>query len=395
MLVTRITGDCPQCNRKDCFGNVSIHGNQVLRGCKYCKHSMRILLPDIQKKIIYLDQFFFSGAFRGGEKRFVEAARRIQDISGKQLLVVPFSSIHEDETHLWRGYDETSKEGLLKFIKAASRGHKFKPAYAVERTQVLKAFKMFLSKGDTSFVIEELDILNADLHKWDDYFRIDVDLYSKDVKLIRELKSKSIERLIDVFEDWRKSTCTFADDVELELRDARKNYINSYFDYISRIARGDYNAMFDSPIISRVVESMMHCFPDDTIPEDRMKQVTDFFMSDYFANVPYHWLSARMFAILKDMVKRGAYKNRKKALNKLSGFFYDVAHIATYAPYCDAFIMDKPMAELVSDPRIGIEKKFGVKVFSLNNWDELFSWLDLLEAEMPKEHEISLLAAYP
>ncbi len=395
MLVTCITGDCPQCSRKNCFGNVSIHGNQVLRGCKYCKYSTRIFLPDIQKKIIYLDQFFFSGAFRASDKRFLEAAHRIQEISTKQLLVAPFSSIHEDETHLWRGYNETNKEGLLKFIKTTSRGHKFKPAYAVERTQILKAFKMFLSKGDTGFLIEELDILNADIHNWDNYFQIDVDLYSKDTNLIRELKSQSIDELVNVFEDWRKSTYTFANDVELELRDARKNYINSYFIYVSRIAEGDYNAMFDSPIISQVVESMLHYFPNDTTPEDRMKQVSDFFMSDYFANVPYHWLSTRIFAILKDMVKRGAYKNRKKALNKLSGFFYDVEHIATYAPYCDAFIVDKPMAELISDPRIAIEKKFGVKIFSLNNWDELFSWLDLLEDEMSKEYEISLLAAYP
>lgn len=52
-------------------------------------------------------------------------------------------------------------------------------------------------------------------------------------------------------------------------------------------------------------------------------------------------------------------------------------------------------AALVTDHRLALEARFGVKVFSLNNWDEFLAWLDALEAGMSQEHQDGLAAAYP
>jgi hypothetical protein len=134
---------------------------------------------------------------------------------------------------------------------------------------------------------------------------------------------------------------------------AGKGYIDSYLEFAARIASGDYTAVYDSPIVSTVVPSMLHCLPEETPTEERLQQMTRFFNSEHFAQVPYPWLSARMFATLRDMVRRGAFTNRENALQRLGGFFYDVRHIATYAPYCNAFIMDQPMGALVADPTDG------------------------------------------
>jgi len=121
-IVTYVLGNCPGCGRASSFGNVDVFGgNHVLRGCQGCKYKERIPLPPLKKKIVYLDQFFFSHAFRGRERRFLDAAARIKRVSALQLLVAPYSSIHEDETHLWSGRDE-----LFRFIKAVSRGHTFR-----------------------------------------------------------------------------------------------------------------------------------------------------------------------------------------------------------------------------------------------------------------------------
>lgn len=103
-------------------------------------------------------------------------------------------------------------------------------------------------------------------------------------------------------------------------------------------------------MMSMIVENMLFCFSKETQPEECLRQISNFFLSKHFAEIPYEWISTRMFATLKDMVKRDAYINRKKARQRLSGVFYDIEHIATYAPYCDAFIVDQPMAELVSHP---------------------------------------------
>lgn len=395
MLVTRILGDCPGCGGKQCYGNVFIQNNKVLRGCTNCKFKLTIVLPEIRKKIIYLDQFFFSGAFRAGEHRFVEAAQQIRHVSDLQLLVAPFSSIHEEETHQWRGYGDKNKDDLMEFIKATSRGHEFKPAYEVQQTQIIKAFKAFIEGHPPEYSLEERDAVEGNVHKWDDYFRIDVGRYMGDIELIRELKGKSIESLVGMFDDWRQSTTTFEQDVTFELQAAGRAYLESYFQYVARLGQGDYSAVFDSPIISMVVQRMLLCLPEEMPIEESLKLVTNFFNSKHFAEIPYQLLSARMFAVLKDMVKRNSYANREQAIQRLSGFFHDVKHIATYAPYCDAFIMDQPMAALVADPRVGLEKGYGVKIFSLNTWDKLFSWLVTIEAEMTEDHKAGLSAAYP
>lgn len=390
MLVTRIMGDCPGCRGKNRFGNVSVSGDQVLRGCTSCKYSTTILLPKIRKKIIYLDQFFFSHAFRNKEQRFVDAIRRIRHLSDLQLLVAPLSSVHEEETHQWRyGKD------LLDFIKATSCGHEFKPAYDVEETQIIKAFQLFLAGSSPELILEDCDAIEGNVHEWNNYFRIDIPRYIGDIEEIRNLNRQSVEELVNTFEDWRKSTNTFDQDVALELRDAGKIYIDSYLKYATRIVNGDYDALLDSPVMSGIVKTMLCCFPTETPPEEHWKQVIRFFISDNFAQLPYQLLSTRMFAKLKDMVKNGAYTNSVSALKRLNGFFFDIKHIATYAPYCNALVIDKPMAALVTDPRVGIEKRYGIKVFSLNNWSELIDWLNAIEAGITEEHRAGLSIAYP
>ncbi|OIR15324.1 hypothetical protein GALL_36460 [mine drainage metagenome] len=360
-----------------------------------CSYSTTMWLPAIRKKILYLDQFFFSSAFRERDPRFVEAAARIREISALQLLAVPFSSIHEDETHQWRGYDGKNKEDLMEFIKATSRGHEFEPSYDVEQTQIVRAFKAFLQGSPPAFELDERDSVPSDIHEWDDYFRIDVGRYINDIDLMRDLKRQGVEMLVDTFAAWRQSTNSYEQDVAIELQEAARNYLNSYAKYAARIAAGDYAALLDSPIMAMVVQTLLHCLPNDSQPKESLRKIGAFFQSEHFSEIPYQWLSVRIFATLKDMVKHGAFANREAALQRLSGFFQDTQHVAIYAPYCDAFVMDQAMAALVADPRIALETRYGVKVFSLNNWGDFLAWLSALEAGMSQEHRTGLAAAYP
>lgn len=395
MLVTRVLGDCPRCGGKGRFGNVSVQGNHVLRGCMNCKYKTVVWLPETRKKVLYLDQFFFSSAFREGDPRFMKAVQRIREVSALQLLTVPFSSIHEDETHQWRGYDGKYKEDLMEFIKVTSRGHKFEPSYDVEQSQIVRAFQAYLQEKSPLFDLQQRDVVPSNIHEWDGYFRIDVGRYINDIELMRDLKHQSVEMLIDAFPVWRQSKNTFDQDVTLELREAAKSYIEVYLQYAARIAAGDYAALHDSPTMAMVVQSLLYCLPVNLAPEESLEKIGTFFLSEHFSEIPYQWLSVRIFATLKDMVKRGAYANREAALRRLGGFFQDMKHISIYAPYCDAFVMDQAMAALVADPRIDLERRYGVKVFNLNNWEIFLAWLDTLEGEMSQEHRAGLTAAYP
>lgn len=94
-------------------------------------------------------------------------------------------------------------------------------------------------------------------------------------------------------------------------------------------------------------------------------------------------------------MRLGAYRNRDKALEKLSGVFQDVAHIATYAPYADAIVVDRSMYELLRKPGVALERDFGVRVFSLTNWPALLDWLDALESAMSEDDRKALALVYP
>jgi hypothetical protein len=261
----------------------------------------------VRKKILYLDQFFFSSAFKERDPRFTNAADRVRDVSAKQLLVAPFSSVHEDETHQWRGYDGKSKEDLMEFIKATSRGHEFESAYDVEEAQLAQVLSSFLKGGQPFFAVDRTDAVDESIDEWDDYFRIDVGRYIGDIELMRGLKAQAAEGLVDLFPDWRKSTNSFDEDVELEIRAGAKEYVDTYARYAVRVASGDYSALFDSPIKSQVVQSLLHCLPQDMPPEDALRKLGDFFASPHFREAPIIWISSRMFAVLKDQVKKGAY----------------------------------------------------------------------------------------
>ena len=395
MLVSHVIGDCPACGAKNSFGNVSVGKDSILRGCKYCTHSTQVWLPELKKDVIYLDQCFYSSAFKENDQRFVDMASKIDRVCGMQLLVAPFSSVHEDETHQWRGYDGKSSDELLGFIKRTSRGNEFEPSYEVEKSQVLKAFSAYLKKEPAKFVVDRKDAHRRELDTWDDYVWIDVGRYIEDIEIKRTLKESTVNQLLKVIPEWRASKRSFEDDVELEVSDAAKIYLQSYFKYAGRIAQGDASALFDSPIRSTIVQSMFHYFEKNVAFDEQIETVVSFLNSAHFKEVPQLWISARVFGVLKEMIRNGAYANEVKARNKLGGFFQDLEHISNYAPYCDAMILDKPMAALISDTRLDLERRYGVKIFSLNNWNELSDWLGACEQEMTKAHQMALKEIYP
>lgn len=392
MLVTYVLGNCPGCKQENCFGNVDVYGDHVLQGCQHCRYSHGLTLPPIRKKVIYLDQFFFSGAFRGGNERFVQAAERIAQLAEDQLIVAPYSSIHEDETHLWRDHADQ----LYPFIKQASRGAELERASEVEREQLWRAFRAWLAGGPPEHVLDMEDALEKEhIEDWDGYVRIEVGGYLGDPQFLAQLKRQSVEALVDGFPGWRQSQRTFDEDVAAENMAAAQGFIGTYLEFVLRVGRGDIDALFESPAMAMFVQGFMFLLPDEMPPDEKLRRCWQFFASDHFKLVPTQWLASHMFATLKAQVKAGSYINRERALNRLSGVFFDIKHISIYAPYVDAFIMDQPMAELVSHPGVRLTERYGTRVFSLNNWDELFAWFDELEAGMSAEHRRCVLDAYP
>ncbi len=107
------------------------------------------------------------------------------------------------------------------------------------------------------------------------------------------------------------------------------------------------------------------------------------------------YLKPRMHATIKSMVKGGKFTNKDLALKKFKCYFYDVAHVSTYAPYCDALVMDQVMVDLVCQSTVDLERQYSTKVFGLKNWDEFLDWLDSQSESVTDAHKAALAAAYP
>jgi hypothetical protein len=369
-----------------------VSGNILLRGCFHCKYSERFYLPALSKEVLYLDQFFLSHTFRAKLPEFVDAAKLIGELAHAQLLVCPFSTIHETETHQWR---HPQQQRLWEFIKKTSRGQKFEPEYRINHKQIFRGFERFLSSDKSAFPVNVGDALLGDLNNWDDYFWIDVPRVPDNVELKRKLKKQSVDELVNIFGEVRKATTTFEEDRLIELRAAARSYLQCYLEMVNRLERGDFRAAIDSPVDTMIVEGLMHVDSDILDKAKRPKRIIAYFESPYFEEVPSEWISCGLFAVLKDRVKRGQYQNSNKAKEKLSGFFYDVKFISTYAPYCQAMFVDNAMFDFMNDKLLYLSSKFATRFFARSNWSDFLFYLESLWAKMTTELQNAIDLIYP
>ena len=390
-LVSYVIGACPSCGAPESYGNVSVGGNRLLRGCLKCKQLDRIQLPALQKKVIYLDQFFYSHAFRGNHPMFVEAQKRITALALAQQIVAPYSNLHEDESQLG---GEAYRAPLLEFIKQTSLGHKFSYEYEVKERQIHRAFGEFLANGPTTHAIERSDALRRDVNDWDDYVWIDVGNFSDKYDDLKMRKDRSTDALLDAFDAWAARPSTFAEDVQIELGATAESFIEHYVEYVKRIASGDPTAFATANENSMMVESLLRY--DEILPAPlRMQRIQAFFQSDYFFNVPEARIGSEFFALLRYRLRQGEYKNMHKNRDRFGGMFYDLRFISTYAPYCDAMVLDNMMFQYATDPLIDLPGRFGVQLFSRRNWDEFLTYLAELAANQRPEVEEALKLIRP
>ncbi len=392
MLITRIIGDCPRCRKKNSFGNVNVYSNTLVRGCGSCSFKQEFLLPQLHKTILYLDQSFLSHAFRQQLPEFATASQLISNLAHDQLLVSPFSSLHETETFQWR---DSRRDQLWDFIRQVARHHEFTPYYEIKHQQLLDSFERFLANGTISPTIDASDALPFDLNDWDDYFAIEVDGFTEPPEKIREGKSKSTARLPGLFVKWRESSDTFEQHLLSEYRAAGQAYMQIYSNMILRLAMGDIEAIIDSPIDSQIVERMIRVLEGKGASSDQLPTLTAFFESEYYRLTPFEHISCGIVTVLRDHVRNRHYSNPDKLAANFSGFFFDLNHVSAYAPYCNAMFVDSEMHRLVSDNRLLIHEKYGTHFFSKSNISEFINYLLALNRTKSDELARALTLVYP
>jgi hypothetical protein len=345
---------------------------------------------ETRKKILYLDQSFFSLAARKQPPAWVQdVIAAITELLDLQLLAVPYSFSHVAEADLYKGRDS-----LVSFIQRLSRGHDFWPYYKVEERQTLKAFEAFLAGRPTAYVREERDAISGDLHDWDGDYIVTVFTHESDYERKRESKHTSVNALLDAIEPWGTSSRTFEEDMELEFQDAARIYADDYATKAARLYLRDFAALIDSPISAEVVGNLITVA--QAVKADP-KSIGAFLSSQHFRETPCRQLSARLYSAFKERLRKKAVvlpASREAREKKYSGLMFDVQHASTYAPYCDAFFADNAMAELMNYYRVAVEKTYGCRVFCASTRNALLAWLNSIKTSMTPEHVDGLRWAY-
>ncbi|MCX5804990.1 MAG: hypothetical protein NT010_02815 [Proteobacteria bacterium] len=211
---------------------------------------------------------------------------------------------------------------------------------------------------------------------------------------MRKGKSASVSALVNIFEGWRKGKATFEEDRRSEALGYAESLLTQYWENTVKLAAGtlDYLSM---PIESRFVKELLY-FDEDTMSfEDRVERIKTFLRSDYFVDTPYIDISCQLFAVLRKLVRNGAYPNRKKAEEKLAGIYYDVDFISIFGPYCDALFMDRTMRQWVTDKDASITDRYHFTSFSPECWGDFGAYLDGVEAGVSQTLEAFLGMVYP
>ena len=350
----------------------------------------QMLGNETRKAILYLDQNFLSAVQRGDQWADMPM-KKVKQLLDLQLLAIPYSTTHIDEADLNGEY----RDELVRFIQGISRGHRFEPYWHVEETQIVKAYQAFLDKGSATYQKEERDALSPSVHDWDGDYSVSV--FSAATAVDRKLfyKEQALEELLKVLPQWADKARTFEEDVALEISDEGRILVDSYAKKAARMMTGDFSALVDAPISASIVEMMWYVA---NVRKTDPATIGAFFRSAHFAAVPGVQLSARLFSAYKAHLRLSQTPpdpTSRKTRTKLSGFFYDIQHAATYAPYCDGYVTDNAMAKLMKDGRVKAGGDFGCKVFSAESMDEFIAWLDDVKSCMTPQHAEDLSWAYP
>jgi hypothetical protein len=387
---------CPQCGRTGSYRNIGVGRNSLRRRCDSCKALVRIELPPTRKRVLYLDQFFLSNAFKNSDQRYLAAASAITSLVQDQLLVCPWSDVHELETKLW---PSDRQQSLWSFIKRSAAGHKFSTQLQVHSQQLHRAFTSFCANGSKRARLEQSDALEGkDLHDWSDYIWIDIPLdHLIDVSRAREEKENTTRGIVGLFEAWRNAPGDFHADVTSEALGMADAMFRQYLAFVRAFGEGDAVDWFakETPA-AHLISSLMHRDAASVDPDKRMGRMREFLMSEYFRHTPYIEISCSMFAGLRGQVRSGHFSSdQQKAAKKLAGFHLDVDFISTFGPYCDALFIDKSMHHLLRNECSGIFDRYPMKLFSLSNFDEFLGCLAQWGENRTDEHMRAVRLAYP
>lgn len=391
---------CPHCS-EELYLQIRYEREHILVGqCQECQGSLCIKLPEIRKKLIYLDQWFVSNLLdKGKAEQFKKLIKKIEKLIAQQKVMIIVSDVHVSETASIP-LAEKQKSIWEKFNSLAN-GRISRDSQDIMISQTKR-----LLEGESEEVFPSRDILDSTPHNWivGQYIGSGVHAQvqltnSGRLKLEKKFTPSTEEKnqqLMGILQ--RQCSEVDHDSSEnecfnyikklwlLEIEDAA-----AYSRRLSKVLSGDSveegfvpstKGMDYYPIIKDLVEKC------SATKKMTMEGILDFF--DKSTTLPKYMSisialeAQRLFSALQALKKEGKITNNSKKFSRKYGVssLNDAAHISSYLPYVDILITDDKAREvLLRSPVVEQLSDIRCKVYSNSNIDLFEEYLNELEEE--------------
>ncbi|OJU33055.1 MAG: hypothetical protein BGN94_06530 [Rhizobiales bacterium 68-8] len=384
---------CPQCGREQGFGILWVSSESYDRRCKFCRAKATYYLPEVDKKVLYLDQFAISEIFKVKERKrradaphaefWTEANGLLDRAMMRQQIICPASNIHRDETMVYR-----DGKALDLAHEMMGGDTSFEDTTTIEHRQIYRHLEAYL-KGEEppSFDFDVDEILHGHRNAWlpDLHITVETD-WSAFVEHTRQARDKAAEDFAPLYDRWVRDKPAFEDVLANELGAMARGYVDAYFHFMAMVqageASGDVQTYINgalSPVVTLIHEINRKFAERGVPPESAFRETVKFLNWPKNQSLPHHWISAHLFAAIASRLARGQKRHPSR------GMMNDIKAIALYGPYVDAMFLDNECASLLEEKAVARGVKLKAKIFCLKRSADFLAYLRGLTDSAPQE----------
>lgn len=385
--------ECPKCHRHE-FGTASVDGRSWMRQCRGCLYSQAERLPELRKKLIYLDQMVISNIAKALDPKWQQERQRddafwlelfdqLERLIKMHLIVCPQSPIHERESSV-----HAYAEPMRRLYEHLACGVRLRSPSEVIRWQLHQVLEDPASGGPDRATVDGTGILSGSRTEWMD--RTSISFRYPVVQATIEERRESRDRLGDAFAAlwpmWAREDIDFEKRFAIERRGLYEVWLKRYNEWVAQHALATQTGVLTEDIINPraeigIVRGLLGQVQQSVPGGEVGDRLVAFLFSEPALSVPANEIAALLIAGLAGKAASGQRKVPS------GGTMNDMNAIASYLPYCDAMFIDDYFASLMQDqPLKSRLAQYRTRVFSNRTREEFLSYLADIEASAPSEH---------
>lgn len=387
---------CPKCGAEQSHGILGVYSRHYVRRCRECWYDSSHPLPELSKKVVYLDQLAVSNLALASSDNPSSSFNRKQPAFWRQLLartsqsvrlqlaVFPDSSFHYEETVVASRSNE-----IRAMYESLAMGVSFRAHGSIQKLQLAEAARLWkegLPVSDAG--LNRVRVLEGDLHGWKDISTLVLDFrvpaeYIKEIRQSREQGAEALESLVD---RWRTMPTDYWKLFEHEAWSFGEVIAHAVLENAQR-----WDSIFKeglTPTLSDISDPLVELFravetaltPDPARRVEGFEPALKFIRSEAMLSVPFIRIRALLYAALARKVATGQRKVTRGTIN-------DFEMIGTLLPYCDAMFVDRACHALLDEEPLRSELRgFETLVFSMRTGRAFLDFLDDLATQTSDEH---------